>query len=507
MKNGTKIALLTLASMAWLCPGAALAQGPLQGPQLPDRGPGLAAPSMDTVSPLAQAEFSHEAVVKNERMDTFFRAWDTASEERRDAAADVLASLRSSGAPSEWWPDPGSIEVATRVLGGESAELLLAENEAAILAVQAASLDLRVQPGLFESRATGRGQSLVVRVAPLFELREALAVHLRLIWIGPDGQEQIARDEVVGKSAFKAPGFDMYIRAPLSADACWTLVAELRPTADASLEQLQEEAGGPKQQSALFLRPIRSYGVSVPALRKVDQVTSLLMDQANGGLPPDESSLQGQLAARRVSRIGAAMQGLTSEGLRLSPLAGFSFTGFWEQSCAGQIPTPQIAQRTERVFLRSSTTTDAFGAVESGIVMQAWSQLGTVLDVAQSAGGLEPVIGRSCSNLKGLVDSPKETILVLRGDALMSSQLEAMRHGLRGFDKLVIVANSWRPTPLMPDVPTLFLTPNKASADLAGQADHVTAKVLSRSVFLSELDVPAQVADWLGISANPDGSK
>ncbi|MFT6714828.1 MAG: hypothetical protein ACJAVJ_002118, partial [Planctomycetota bacterium] len=142
MKNGTKIALLTLASMAWLCPGAALAQGPLQGPQLPDRGPGLAAPSMDTVSPLAQAEFSHEAVVKNERMDTFFRAWDTASEERRDAAADVLASLRSSGAPSEWWPDPGSIEVATRVLGGESAELLLAENEAAILAVQAASLDL-----------------------------------------------------------------------------------------------------------------------------------------------------------------------------------------------------------------------------------------------------------------------------------------------------------------------------------------------------------------------------
>ena len=504
MNNGTKIALAALAAMAWAYPSASLGQEPLQGPNLPTGTPELVAPLMVDVSPLSSAKFSHEAVVKNERIDTFFRAWDTASEEHRDAAAEVLARLRSPGAPSEWWPDPGSIEVATRVLHGDSAELLLGENDAAILGVQAASLDLRVKPGLFESSATGRGQSLVVRVMPLFELRKALDVHLRLIWIDADGQEQVARDEVVEKSAFTSPGFDMYIRAPLSADACWTLVAELRPTASASLEQLQEEQGGTKRKSALFLRPIRSYGVAVPALRDVDQVAASLMASESA---PGLDSVQGQLALGRKSRIVASIEGLMSEGLRLSPIAGLSFASFWQQATSGEVPKVPVPALTERVFLRASPSSEAFGAVESGIAMQAWNQLGTVVDVVPSTGGAGPAIGSSCSALRSLAGGPKETVLVLRGDALMAAQMEALRSPLKGFDRLVIVANSWRPTPLLPTVPTLFLTPSEASASLAGQAEHVTGKVLSRSVFLSELDVPSLVAEWLGMPSKPASSK
>ena len=489
-----------LASLAWLCT-AAPGQEPRQGPPPAGQTP---APAASDQSPLVEVRFSHEAVVKNERVDTFFRAWAVAAEERRDAAAQVLASLRSPGAPSEWWPDPGSIEVATRVLGGESPELLLDENEAAALAVQAASLDLRVQPGHFQARATGRGQSLVVRVVPLFELREALDVHLRLIWIGPDGQEQLARDEVVTKGAFTAPGFDMYIRAPLSADACWTLVAELRPAAEASLEQLQADRNAAPKRGALFLRPVRSYGVAVPALSDADQVFASVRKQGMDGQAADEPSLQAQLAARRTARIGAALAGLGTQGLRLSPDPGLSFASFWSSAAAGQIPRAQALPTAERTILRVSPSSEALGAVESGIVMESWSRLGNVVDVLASPGGVDPVVGRSCSELRALDGPSQETILVLRGDALMSSQLEAMRHGLRGFDKLVIVANSWRPTPLMPQVPTLFLTPNEASASIAGGAPHVTSQVLARSVFLSELDVPGMVADWLE-AAQPPG--
>ena len=507
MKNGKKIALAALTSMAWLNPSVSLGQDAFPGPRLPTAPPKLEASAEDGISPLSQARFSHDAVVKNERVDTFFRLWDTASEERRAAAADVLASLRSPGAPSEWWPDPGSIEVATRVLTGEPSELLLGENDAATLAVQAASLDLRVQPGLFTGSATGRGQSLVVRVVPLFELRAALDVHLRLIWIDADGREQVARDEVVEKSAFTDPGFDMYIRAPLSADACWTLVAELRPTMGTSLEQLQDEEGGTKRKSALFLRPLRSHGVAVPSLRDAARVFTSLASTGGGELAPELDSFQGLLAMRRQSRILASVQGLTSEGLRLSPHGGLSFASFWQQVTQGVIPAVQLPPPTERVFLRASPSTDAFGAVESGIVMQAWSRLGAVVDVVPSAGGVEPVIGSSCSSLKDLEGGPQETILVLRGDALMACQLEALRSPLQGFDRLVIVANSWRPTPLFPQVPTLFLTPNEVSAGIADQASHVTARVLSRSVFLSELDVPLLVADWLEMPMQPGDAK
>jgi hypothetical protein len=157
----------------------------------------------------------------------------------------------------------------------------------------------------------------------------------------------------------------------------------------------------------------------------------------------------------------------------------------------------------DRVFLRVTPRSQAGGDFYSGIARTSWGSLGHVWDIAPSKDGVEPRIGNALkalafSNLDREENPPVdfESVLILRGNALMSTQLEALRHGLSGVAYLVIVANSWQPSPLFPSVPTLFLTPNEPFLGTIGAAKHVTVRVLPDSVFLAELEVPGMIADW-----------
>lgn len=489
--------------------------------QLPRLDPVGGAVESSTV--LGRLHFEYSAVQRWRRVDAFRKAWDAAASDERTRVSEILQSLRSPGAPSEWWPDLGSIEVATRVLAGQDDKSFLAESKSGALTVQAAALALRVVPGAFEARPKGRTTSLVVRVSPLFELREALDVKLSLIWVSPEGAETLARTETIGASAFRAPGFEMYIRAPHTGPSVWTLVAELEPAAGVTLEELQEGETAnfdSRGTGAMLLNSVRSYGIPVPAL--LDPTGELARER---GYAATKRSGVDQLAPRALAEVNRpvlALDRLLAEGLRISPVGSIPFAEYWRTRAgsAEQSWSARVADRNEQLrlsgdphvaspfdVLRVTPTTQIGGDLTSGLAATRWASLGRVFNVTPSNDGVRAAIGLALSELKasGSVSTeappsgitvPKR-VLILSGDGLMAAQLESLRHGKLDADYLVIVANSWRPTPIFPTIPTLFLSPNEAVGKIAAAAPHVTAKVLPYSVFLSELEVPLIVAEWL----------
>ena len=476
-----------------------------------EQGPGLvsAAPLASEVSTIDRGVFTIGAVQRWGRVDAFRSAWEDASSESRARVVEVMGSLRSAGAPSEWWPDLGSIEVGTRILNGLDDAAFLAENKAGALAVQAASLDLRVLPGAFEARSEGRTASLVVRVSPLFELREALEVKVSLIWVGPDGAEITARTEVISARAFSAPGFDMYLRAPHTRPGVWQLVAELTPMEEASLEERKQA-----QVVAELAGPVRSHPTFVPAL--ADPVAELARER--GLLATLQSGATGLSPSEQAerSRPVFALEHLLSDGLRLSPDRAVPFEDYW-RGRAGSAAENWTARRELRTakgvggqrgafdFLRVTPSSQIGGDLQSGTSGAKWGILGEIHDVDPSRDGIDPTIANALDELHSADwnaslegEARPDRVLILRGDSLMATQMEALRNGPAPLEYLVIVANSWRPTPLFKTVPTLFLTTSEAAASIAGAASHVTTRVLPYSVFLSDLYVPRLIAEWLG---------
>ena len=410
------------------------------------------------------ALFVHRANRRAEREDDFFRAWSHAAEVDRERTARTLAELRSQGAPAEWRPDLGSLGVATWTLGGGDPELLLGENPAASLGVQALSVDLVVRPGAFRSTAPGeRPENLVVRVWPLFELSEALDVTGRLIWIGPDGRESLAREEPIRASAFAEGGFDMYVRAPRSAPGIWQLVLELEP-------DLSELEGGLRAAPVglALVGVVRSTPVPVPCI--ADLPKSMAGDQGLGRGP---------------------LEALLGSGLRFSGEA----TRLAREVLTG-VPAAIVLAPSEVTVLLASPRDLAGGPTLAGIVGQTWRAAtdARLVPFEPSAGGVEP---RLHTQLAELPPGPK--VVVLRGDTLLDVQLESLRFGVPDVDALVVLASAWRPTATLPAVPTLFLTSDGAAADLARElgAGRVEAQQLEFSPFLSELELPALVAAFL----------
>ena len=176
----------------------------------------------------------HRATLRAAWTVAFHEAWAVAAPDRRARVRELLAELRSPGAPAEVLPDLGTVEVARRILLGEDPDAYLSEAPHAVLAVQALSLDLRVTPGLVRARNAGRAASLVVDVAPLFALRDRLDVDVRLWWHGPAGERVLAREEPVGAASFDPEGFQMFVRAPLAGPGLWHLVPELVPDVSAA---------------------------------------------------------------------------------------------------------------------------------------------------------------------------------------------------------------------------------------------------------------------------------
>jgi hypothetical protein len=168
---------------------------------------------------------AHLRNVYLERRTALTRAWDAADAERRNLARGLFLERRRTGIPAVYQLSAQFMTEAALVLEGQAdhtRDLPWAQRFAN-------SLDLLVLPGAFAA-GEGRGDEVIARVLPATTrsfrpLPEQ--VLLRLIWVGPDGQEIRARQEPVHRTAFALPGFEMYLRAPTSKPGRWFLVPEV----------------------------------------------------------------------------------------------------------------------------------------------------------------------------------------------------------------------------------------------------------------------------------------
>jgi len=168
----------------------------------------------------------HLRNVHLERHQALLAAWEVAAEPRRALVRDAFRARRSRGVPAVYQVSAQHLTELTRVLEGAADAI----NELSWEQRFACSLDLHVLPGAFTAGAGGRGDEVIVRVLPaMTRLFEPLPeeVLLRLVWVGPDGQEIPARQEPVHRHAFRMPGFEMYLRAPGSSPGRWHLVPEV----------------------------------------------------------------------------------------------------------------------------------------------------------------------------------------------------------------------------------------------------------------------------------------
>jgi hypothetical protein len=421
----------------------------------------------------------YEASVRAERENDLFLAWQAADPERRRRAAGVLADLRSTGAPSEWRPDLGSIGVATAVLGGADLESWIGEIPSAVLAVQAMSIDLVVQPGLFAPTPEGeRSANLTVVVAPLFDLREALDVTARLYWIAPDGTETLAREEPVAGKVFekgRTGAFKMFIRAPQGPRGLWRLQMELEPTF-AFIEDGTK--GAPV--GTLLLEPVRTRPAWVPCIESEERAEEVDMTLGEAFLARMGLALPPYIDGLASEWLADLAAGRETSPRPLSPAARESHVGLVWAAPKDIAPGPCLAGEVGRRWreevpahlfvLRSSDPSGQSGAVHAA------------LDEAGQLAG-----------------DGAARVLVLDGDALVGAQLEALVKGPYTLDALVVIAQSWRPTSTLPAVPTLFLTPDADAAALAERLGEgrVDAEVLDFSTFLASLEVPGHVAAFL----------
>lgn len=167
--------------------------------------------------------------------------WDSTGQEAhlravRAERAELLREALAEAAPDEeqltrlraTWRTPGSAAGSLPSLGAVMDSVRRLEGgEPSRLQQLADALDLQPVPGAFATQTTGRGPVLRVRVYPLYRRGPVGDVHMSLYWRAPDGTETRARRESAAESAFALPGFEMFVRAPVSEPGLWHLVPEV----------------------------------------------------------------------------------------------------------------------------------------------------------------------------------------------------------------------------------------------------------------------------------------
>jgi len=162
-----------------------------------------------------------------ERRLAFEAAWDRASEEGRERVRALFRErLKNAGVPAAHQVSSQFLTDLPALLDGRVDNL----GKLGMAQRLANSLDILVLPGAFGAGSSGRGDEIIVRVLPLTTtvlrgLPET--VDLRLVWLGPEGEEISARSEPVHRAAFAMPGFEMYLRAPSSPPAVWRMVPQV----------------------------------------------------------------------------------------------------------------------------------------------------------------------------------------------------------------------------------------------------------------------------------------
>lgn len=183
-----------------------------------------AATAQEPEGDLRRFELTRRQHAELARRSVFREAWLAADEASRARVQEQLLLWRESAAGTVAGAPPSleALSDGLRLMSGEELE------NVDTLGRLAYALDLRLSPGAFEAREAGLGDALTVHVAPLYPAYAPPGEFvLRLVWIAPDTSEQVARTEPVQHTALRPPGFEMYIRAPLSDVETWRLVVEL----------------------------------------------------------------------------------------------------------------------------------------------------------------------------------------------------------------------------------------------------------------------------------------
>ena len=392
---------------------------------------------------------AHAQVLFAERAAAFFAAFDAAEPARREAAAEYLAGARSERAPAGAWPVLDDVAAATRRLAGAGDDAL---------ARFADTLDLQVVPGAFAPAREGRGEALTVRVYRAGKVEPDGDLRLSLHWIAPDGAETRARTEPIGARAFATPGFQMYVRAPLSEPGVWRLVPEV-------------ERDG---------RTARGVGVEVACV---------------AALEARVAALRGPCRERLGALLELGMRPLAAEGLEA--LLARCEEGA-DAATPGFVPAG-AAPRTVLAFL--ALPGEAPGGFLLGPVGARWRELARRAALALVALPPEPdgaALDAALADL-GIAERPERVVLVARGVAATTLALQPAATELA--DAFVETGPFGAPPASLAGAPTLIVRDAEAGAAPAAPARDVTTVPGARTSFLSEPLLPARVEAWL---SSPD---
>jgi len=432
----------------------------------------------------------HEREIYAERMSAFRRAWDAADAPLREVALAALQRSLGPGAPLGAWPSMIGISSATRLLRGEPAERLERGGVLELLDC----LDMMLVPGALESpngppSEGARGEALRVRVWPVDDqiaARCARDIELQLDWVAPDGRRERARRESVAAAAWRAPGFDMYVRAPLDPSASWQLVPSV-------------EIDGVR---------VDGWPVAAPTVSERD-----LRGEALGAAA---DSLRGEtllvsLEALLLVRFG--VRGFVGESARLDRvLAGQADVGaarMWALDPEDEHGLGQPAQRlwvygqeegepqTARVLLLPAPEPLAPRGQLEGELGAAWRALADAQSAAivayehASSETLEPelVVAAARERFPGA-----EIVLVLRADGMRSIALRLLGKPPLAIDRLVLSLPLSLRGPLLPAVPTLIHTPLEPPTDAPDDHSYALAPAGS---FVDDRALPAAIGAWL----------
>jgi len=443
----------------------------------------------------------HRLALELERRLAVQQAWLAADEEPRRAAADVIHAQLRTGIPTVYWPPLAVLADAWNVLRGADLEQDGPERRFA------AALDLRVRPGAFAAQEGSdpaeQGAPLTIDVEALYSVElpgspespdspdspdSVGEARLSLFWIGPDGTEIRARSEpILEPEAFAAPGFPMYVRAPLAEPGLWSLVPEIETARGAA----------------------RGFPVRVECVEALEQRLAELQALLAAEAPADERTAAELLRALRAGVRSPLWPRLVEhfEGRHASLWRDYEMSGI-ELGGAELVGIPPSEDaRAVLIVLAASGKPAAW--TFAGPAGEAWRRLAIerrvlvlATDLPIDSAGVAAGAATVSDLAAGLrAAEPDRPVLLLASGPALSRLRSAERRGAElAFDGLVlstVLARPARPRGL-DGVPTLFVEVlADAPSESGPEGDELTWMRRPEPPLVADVMLPDWIGPWL----------
>ena len=411
--------------------------------------------------------------LRRERLELVRARYQAASEERRQAALEVLNESRSAANPEGKELDQSSLDLVLSALdpGREAAE----SPEQAL----ASALSLRVVPGAFEARAEGLGEATTVHLVRGRDVVIEGDPVLSLYWLGPDGEELRARREVLPPAIVRAGSLEMFIRPPATKPGAWQLVCEVGTDA----------------------RARRGLPVLVDCVSDLKERRSALASQPPG-------SMKGQ-------SLGEALATLCDRGVRHSVLGANALLTLAEGGALGCLRavrhrgslelhiTPEVEPTKTLVLAGGSTFSPlelAAGATSTAWLRYAESERALIilLDLPLSARGERPSLPMRIIELRE--ERPEDEFhLVAFGDVAGFVPSMRARYPDVPLDGVTLISDSLKRAERDPrlDVRTMLVECSGGSLEPVWSLEEGFGKALIREPFaLSAALIPELMIAW-----------